>query len=1083
MSDEAKRLPVGYTIRDRFRVEGSPQSGGFGSVYRAQDSILGRPVAIKVLHRITEELRFQREARLLGNIQHENVVTVFDFGVTDFGPYIVQEWLDGKDLSELVRDGSLGTTAKLEILLQLARALTAAHEGGLLHRDVKPQNVRLLPTGRVKLLDFGLARPAKDLEFMTGTGIAFGTPGYSAPEQLLGAQIDQRADIYSFGAVAYELLSGQRVARPGQREQGVEIAAPLPGDPKVSTLILTCLSLDPVRRPGSGPELLRELEAIAVHRPEPRREPTSASTIPFGTPGVARSPLQAQAEEYLGRVGFRVEHSVPGYSLVRRLDEFGDHERRAVWTLPRLTRKNVSLELQIEPQLRAIAEQFPSARRIILFEDLSFYSADFLAAINQAGATRRVPAQFFDAAFKAESELTFEQLVQRVAGGTLGKARVPQPYSRTWPAATPAAHADLLYELRSALGPRGSGGLHIVLGPAGAGKTVLFRELVASLLEEHNAQKARLRPFPRPVPFSPSELQGRADWTLDGLIASGIGKHLAARMNSDAFRWLLQNGYSTWIFDGLEEVYSGDPAFFAELLELLAENPGHGNVVVFSRSSILADPQTAALLAPGEPNVLRYELAPWPDQLRRTYAEIRTGQKHQADAFIQELGRRVPGNLSGLPFYLQLLVDEFMATGRLASCENETAPVARFVEGFLHRELEMKPEIPLNRHHFQEPGSLMHWLTDVAIQSYSSGPFVGVEDEVALAEAELYVREDLGRQEREGVLRALLRLPLFERTPGASRLRFRFDLVEEYLASERISTDLSKSPTLAQRALRHLPRTLHASSLAVPRLRRLVAEDTNAWTNLRIALASGSLSTEALRKGVELALSARTGSGTFKELRVGVAGLDLTGIKFTRQDLSGVSFENSNLTGAWFDACTLREARFAGAVLDRTHFDKLQSDGLHGADLGDLSRAESIVVDGKLLRRGQEMATWLAMATGQRVELTDDCPAAMQLREVLLKFFNAKGGLIRQQHLARTLLRGRQIPDGPTVQATVRALQGLGVLSPNDYRDRIGYVRTSAHDALVSFLAERKLLEPVRGVVEVLCGVARCPHMGTSDPS
>src|SRR5436190_2328395 len=205
---------VGELIADRYELEELVGSGGMSSVYKAHDRLLERSVALKILHeQYTRDEdyveRFRREARSVAQLTHPNIVTVIDRGEQDGRQFIVFEYVDGENLKELVeREGPLPVHEVIELGLQVARGLSFAHENGLVHRDVKPQNVLLDGDGRAKVTDFGIAR-SLDVDGMTITGTIMGTSNYIAPEQARGEPVDEQSDIYSLGCVLYELLAGE----------------------------------------------------------------------------------------------------------------------------------------------------------------------------------------------------------------------------------------------------------------------------------------------------------------------------------------------------------------------------------------------------------------------------------------------------------------------------------------------------------------------------------------------------------------------------------------------------------------------------------------------------------------------------------------------------------------------------------------------------------------------------------------------------------------------------------------------------------------------------------------------------------
>src|SRR6476660_2151953 len=185
------------------------------SVYRAHDSLLERYVALKILHEQYNEdddfvERFKREARSVAQLQHPSIVTVIDRGEEEGRQYIVFEYIDGENLKEfVVRKGRLEVREALEIAIDIARALAFAHEHGLIHRDVKPQNVLLNGDGRAKVTDFGIARSLDVDHGVTQTGTVLGTSNYIAPEQASGQPVDAHTDVYSLGIVLYEMLTGE----------------------------------------------------------------------------------------------------------------------------------------------------------------------------------------------------------------------------------------------------------------------------------------------------------------------------------------------------------------------------------------------------------------------------------------------------------------------------------------------------------------------------------------------------------------------------------------------------------------------------------------------------------------------------------------------------------------------------------------------------------------------------------------------------------------------------------------------------------------------------------------------------------
>jgi predicted Ser/Thr protein kinase len=254
---------VGEVIVERYELEELVGTGGMSSVFKARDRLLERPVALKILHEqytLDPEYveRFRREARAVAQLTHPNIVTVIDRGEQAGRQFIVFEYIDGENLKQLVnREGALPVRDAIELTLQVARALGFAHHRGIVHRDVKPQNVILNDDGRAKVTDFGIARSV-DVEGVTQTGAVVGTSDYIAPEQAQGQPVDAQTDVYSLGVVLYELLTGEV---PYDGENFVAVAMQHVHQPVPSVLD---------RRPDVPPRLDLVLQRAMAKRPQDR---------------------------------------------------------------------------------------------------------------------------------------------------------------------------------------------------------------------------------------------------------------------------------------------------------------------------------------------------------------------------------------------------------------------------------------------------------------------------------------------------------------------------------------------------------------------------------------------------------------------------------------------------------------------------------------------------------------------------------------------------------------------------------------------------------------------------------------------
>jgi eukaryotic-like serine/threonine-protein kinase len=267
-----------------YEIAGPIGAGGMGEVYRARDMRLGRDIAVKVLpadvSRTPERLhRFEQEARLAGSLNHPNVLTLFDVGSHEGAPYLVTELLEGRTLREVLAAGPLPPRKAVEYAQQVARGLAAAHEKGVVHRDLKPANLFVTKDARVKILDFGLAKltqpdpEAGGSQFSTDTaeGHVVGTLGYMAPEQVRGHAVDARTDIFAFGAVVYEMLSGRRAFAgdtPADTMTAIltkdleDLSQPGRDIPRsLDRIVRRCLEKDPAERFQAAKDVAFALEA------------------------------------------------------------------------------------------------------------------------------------------------------------------------------------------------------------------------------------------------------------------------------------------------------------------------------------------------------------------------------------------------------------------------------------------------------------------------------------------------------------------------------------------------------------------------------------------------------------------------------------------------------------------------------------------------------------------------------------------------------------------------------------------------------------------------------------------------------
>ena len=350
----------------RFRVLDILGRGAMGVVYRAQDSALGRTVAIKTIaltgsgaERDIHEARFLQEARAAGGVGHPSIITIYDVGREGDVAFIAMELLEGRELRDVIREGLLGPSRAVAIVAAVAEGLGVAHERGVIHRDIKPSNIMLLPDGRIKIMDFGIAR-LHEPTVKTQTGVMLGSPQYMSPEQITNQGLDHRTDIFSLGVVLYEMLTGLRPFGGEDLPQVLFAVANLPAKPPthlvaglpsvLDYVIARALKKNPTERYLTAAEFARDLrdcldevtaaEAMAAAR----GAEADAATLPQGgafAGGAGSADTAPMHESVLELRASPRFDSVEGLARLAVLPADSEQtESRAGWTvrLPRLQR-------------------------------------------------------------------------------------------------------------------------------------------------------------------------------------------------------------------------------------------------------------------------------------------------------------------------------------------------------------------------------------------------------------------------------------------------------------------------------------------------------------------------------------------------------------------------------------------------------------------------------------------------------------------------------------------------------------------------------------------------------------------------
>jgi serine/threonine protein kinase len=308
----AEQSSQSYLLNKRYRLLSPLGAGGMAVVYKAQDLALGRLVAVKILrepHTSDPDFlaRFQQEARAAANLAHPNIVTVHDFGRDGGRNYIVMEYIEGKDLKTLIKEGApFKPDRALDIAIQICAGIGYAHRAGLVHCDVKPQNILVTPDGRVKVTDFGIAKAMASIQPGETTDVVWGSPQYYSPEQAAGEAPTPASDVYSIGVVMYEMLAGrlpfvastqQALAMMHLREEPPRLTLFNPSLPEaLERVVHKVLAKEPSARYRTADQLGRILISYRERGLELTSAQPSAETPQHGVPAAPLPPVEVVPE-------------------------------------------------------------------------------------------------------------------------------------------------------------------------------------------------------------------------------------------------------------------------------------------------------------------------------------------------------------------------------------------------------------------------------------------------------------------------------------------------------------------------------------------------------------------------------------------------------------------------------------------------------------------------------------------------------------------------------------------------------------------------------------------------------------------
>ena len=431
--------------------------------------------------------------------------------------------------------------------------------------------------------------------------------------------------------------------------------------------------------------------------------------------------LQSLATGYLESAQFSILNKSEDCLVADRLEFGGGRDTRLVWTIPPNLHPD-KYRHKLLSNIARVRSNYPDARSTVLTKSRAGFSRDLLSELSAERVTVVVPVQFFDAAFKVEEAPKTVSAIASIRQQAANEKRVPQPF-RLEGDATGSRPDDLFNELLTELanpdGPR----IRLVVGRAGIGKSVLFRALFGRLYQGFLESKNRQRMHPRPIPLLPEHLKGSHVTRTKNLIQNFLHDDVASPILPATFEWLLVNGFATWLFDGLDELYAGDSNFFDDLFDLVGEVNSKAQITIWCRDSILTTSDAFAEFQDvcADLDILRiFYLSEWERRNKRHFACVKLGSDPKAsrDADPEEVKEFLKvidsdetlRSISGLPFYCDQLFQQSL-DGELYSVGDDVELLNTIIDKMIDREMGKGL---LHQSDFERNG-LAEWMEQMAV--------------------------------------------------------------------------------------------------------------------------------------------------------------------------------------------------------------------------------------------------------------------------------------------------------------------------------------------------------------------------------
>ncbi len=776
------------------------------------------------------------------------------------------------------------------------------------------------------------------------------------------------------------------------------------------------------------------------------------------------------AKSYLEADGWAV--STRGHDLLHgnRDSRHGDDEKDYIYVwVP--AHMGGSFSTREGPYLRRFEEamvEHPAAEKILLVPTLEGLSTEFRRGARRWHGVRiLVPAQFFDRNFRWESDERTASATSelRKRGSEIAHKRIAQPFRVIQ---SPSSNGDgtgsdlldrLRGELRKPLSNTERPTIHIVVGPAGMGKSFLFASLYAHLYDDFQSNKRAQQLSARPFALLPEHLYDATAPTIGSLLDAYLRTELARPMDRDMFNWRLIHGLGIWLLDGLDEILERDETFFDYLEDLMTMPSGvtPPSIVICVRDSLLETHRGLKAFSEGDCSsyVIVYQLEGWQQQSKTDYASMRLPSRSDVARFIESLtSDPVLDDLASTPYYCKLLTEEYIAGG-LQPDSSEIHILQQALTRIVAREREKDLLLGI-------PDKDVHeFIGTCATTDLFEGGIL-IED---VREFAALVIPDCTEEEGSRLITQMGQIAVF--TPGYDgRLRFTHEALKHYSAAKYLAQNLQSHP-------RNLGHDWEKYELPENVMRLMYkCIDPNVVDDIwRLLVAKTREDTVAGRNARRLAI--QMSADTKRIMDIQFAGLNLSGMRFGRVVLRGARIDGADLTNTDFRQADLTNSSLDNCLIKGTRFDS-NVEMLRSVQFGDIRRFYSAYVGDSFV---DDFAQFCEVIGKDHlsVKVTEPaCAAARQLRHLFGKFVEETGRGRRKDIATRALQRGKRIVEHreDIVREAIRA----GYLVEGN-RGRISRAPDELYGEIVRFRTKLDMSPGIRGLLDDTCNEAGCSHV------